>query len=220
MLKAFIFDIDGTLIDSNDAHAESFVAAFEKFGKSVKFEELKPLIGMGADKVLKKFLSESEIKDFGEDLKEYRKEIFLKDFLPQIKIYPKLCELFEKIRRDGKRIVLASSASDKELKKYKEKLNISDLLEDETSSDDAEESKPDPDIFQAALDKLKSVKNDEVLIVGDTPYDAEAAMKADLKIIGVESGGWSRAKLSEKGCVQVFRDIAEICDDYEKVKNL
>jgi HAD superfamily hydrolase (TIGR01509 family) len=216
-IKAVIFDIDGTLIDSNDAHAESFVAAFKKFGKTVPFVEMKWLIGMGADKILEKYLTEKEIKDFGEDLTDYRKKIFLQDYLPELKIFPKMRKLLEMIRADGKRIALASSASDEELEKYHELLKIDDLLDKETSSDDAEESKPEPDIFLAALKKLKNVEKREAIVIGDTPYDAEAARKANLKIIGVKSGGWSRERLLEKGCLEVYENIGEIFENYENV---
>jgi HAD superfamily hydrolase (TIGR01549 family) len=216
-IKAVIFDIDGTLIDSNDAHAESFVTAFKKFDKIVPFVELKWLIGMGADKILEKYLTKTEIKDFGEDLTEYRKQIFLRDYLPELKSFPKMCQLLEKIKSDGKRIALASSASEEELKKYHELLKIDDLLDKETSSDDADESKPEPDIFLAALRKLKNVEKHEAIVIGDTPYDAEAAKKAKLKIIGVKSGGWSRERLLEKGCLEVYENIGEIFENYEKI---
>lgn len=217
IIKAVIFDIDGTLIDSNDAHAESFVSAFKEFGKTVSFVELKWLIGMGADKILEKYLSKNEIGDFGDDLTEYRKRIFLRDYLPKLKTFPKLRALFEKLSGDGYKIALASSASDEELEKYHELLKIDDLLDKETSSDDAEESKPSPDIFQAALKKLKNVKVPEALIIGDTPYDAEAAVKAKIRIIGVKTGGWSEDKLFEKGCIAVYENISEILKNYKEI---
>jgi HAD superfamily hydrolase (TIGR01549 family) len=217
LIKAVIFDIDGTLLDSNDAHAESFVAAFKKFGKPVSFVELKWLIGMGADKILEKYLTEKEISEFGDALTEYRKRIFLRDYLPQIKTFPKLRALFRKLAADGKKLALASSASDEELEKYHKLLKIDDLLDKETSSDDAEESKPDPDIFLAALGKLKNIEKKAALVVGDTPYDAEAAGRAKLRIIGVKSGGWSRAKLLEKGCSEVYEDIGEIFENYVNI---
>lgn len=217
MIKAVIFDIDGTLIDSNAAHAETFVKAFAEYDKKVSFEEIKKLIGMGSDKILEKYLSKSEIEEFGDDLTEYRKKIFLENYLPEIKTFPKLHELLKKIKANGKKIVLASSAGDEELEKYKKLMKIDEFLEEETSSDDAEESKPAPDIFQAAFDKLKNVEKTEVLIIGDTPYDAEAAKKAGIKIYGVESGGWSRENLLEKGCEKVFLDIAEIYRNYKTI---
>jgi len=217
LIKAVIFDIDGTLIDSNAAHAESFVRAFKKFGKDVPFEELKCLIGMGADDILEKYLEKDEIEEFGEDLKEYRKKVFLEEYLPEIKVFPKVRELFERLKADKKQTALASSAGEDELKEYKKLLNLGDLIEKETNADDADEAKPEPDIFLAACNKLKNVEKENVLVIGDTPYDAEAATKAKLKIIGVESGGWTREKLIETGCAEVYRDIAEIFENYEKI---
>lgn len=217
MIKAVIFDIDGTLIDTNDAHAESFVKAFEKFGKTVSFVELKWLIGMGADLILEKYLSKSEIKKFGKDLLEYRKQIFLKNHLPKTKIFLNLKEFFKKLNSDKIQIALASSASDEELEEYKKKLKISKYLNEEITSDDADEAKPAPDIFQAALEKLKVINKDEALIIGDTPYDAEAAVKAKIKIIGVKTGGWSEESLKAKGCSEVYESIAEIYKNYEKI---
>ena len=219
MIKAVLFDIDGTLIDSNDAHAESFVEAFKKFGKTVSFIELKWLIGMGADSILEKFLSKNEIKKIGKDLLEYRKQIFLTDYLPQTKTFLNLKELFEKLHSDKILIELASSAGDEELEQYKKKLKISKYLSEETTSDDAAEAKPAPDIFQAALGKLENVKVEEALIIGDTPYDAEAAGKAKIKIIGVKTGGWSEEKLKSKGCFEVYENIGEIYKNYDNVFN-
>ena len=217
MIKAVIFDIDGTLIDSNDAHADSFAEAFKEFGKTVSPEELKCLIGMGADDILEKYLSEAEIKKIGESLKERRKNIFLEKYFPELKTFPKLRQLFEKISEDGKQIALASSASEEELEKYKKLLKIDDLYEEETNADDAQNAKPEPDIFLAAFRKLKAIEKNDVLVIGDTPYDAEAAVKAELKIIGVNSGGWTTEQLLESGCARVYKDIEEVFARYKEV---
>lgn len=219
MIKAVIFDIDGTLIDSNDAHAKSFVEAFKKFGKTISFIELKWLIGMGADLILEKYLSKSEIKSFGKDLTEYRKQIFLKKYLPKIKTFLNLKDLFTKLNSDKIQIALASSAGDEELEQYKKLMKISKFLSEETTADDAANAKPAPDIFQAAIGKLKVVKKTEALIIGDTPYDAIAAVKAKIKIIGVKTGGWSEEKLKAEGCFEVYENIAEIYKNYEKIFN-
>ena len=217
MIKAVIFDIDGTLIDSNAEHAESFVEVFKEYGKTVAPGELKCLIGMGADDILKKYLSETEIEEFGEQLKERRKNIFLEKYFPALKTFPKLRQLFEKIGEDGKQIALASSASEEELEKYKKLLKIDDLYEEETNADDAQNAKPEPDIFLAAFEKLKNVEKKEVLVIGDTPYDAEAAVKAKLEMIGVNSGGWSTEELLKAGCTKVYKDLEEIFVRYDEI---
>jgi HAD superfamily hydrolase (TIGR01549 family) len=204
-------------MDSNAAHARSFVEAFGQFGKKVAFEDLICLIGMGADDILEKFLTKNEIEEFGKDLKEFRKSIFLKRYLPEIEVFPNVRELFERLKADEKQTALASSASEDELEKYREKLNLSDLLDEETNADEAENAKPEPDIFLAAFQKLKRAEKENVLVIGDTPYDAEAARKAKLEIVGVESGGWSRGKLLEKGCSEVYENIGGIFENYEKI---
>ena len=217
LIKAVIFDIDGTLLDSNDSHADSFVKAFKRYAKDVPFAELKCLIGMGADDILGKYLSEQEIEKFGGELKEFRKQTFLKDYLPKLEVFPIVTELFERLEADGMQTALASSASEEELEEYREKLKISHLYEAETNADDADNAKPEPDIFLAAFDKLKNVEKENVLVIGDTPYDAEAAGKAGLKIIGVESGGWTREKLLASGCAEVYKNVAEIYENYEPI---
>jgi phosphoglycolate phosphatase-like HAD superfamily hydrolase len=125
-------------------------------------------------------------------------------------------QLFERIRQDGKRVALASSAKGDELKTYKKIAGIDDLIETETSSDDAERSKPYPDIFHAALAELGDVAPDAVLVVGDTPYDAEAAGKANLRTLGLLCGGWSDNDLRKAGCVAIYRDPAELLELYDE----
>ncbi len=216
MIKAVIFDVDGTLIDSVDYHAEAWQKAFKKFGKNIQFYELRRQVGKGGDTFLPVFLNKKEIKEFGKKVEEARGEIFKKQYLAKVKPFPKVRELFLKIKADGKRIVLASSANKDELEAYKEIARIADLIEEETSTDDAEKSKPEPDIFIAALRKLKGVKASEAVVVGDTAYDAEAATKARIKVVGVLSGGWARAELLKTGCAEVFQDAADILENYKK----
>jgi len=135
--------------------------------------------------------------------------------MPEIKAIPGCRPLLEHLLRDGKKIALASSAKEDELAKYKQIAGIEDLINAETSSDDAEKSKPDPDIFQAALKRL-GMNPDECLAVGDTPYDAEAAGKIGLRTIGVLSGGWTEHDLRQAGCIAVYRDVAHLLDHYDK----
>lgn len=216
MIKAVIFDIDGTLIDSVDAHAEAWQKAFKKFGKDIQFYELRRQVGKGGDTFLPVFLLQKEIREFGKKVEEARGEIFKKQYLSKIKPFPKVRELFLEIKSGGGKIALASSAKEDELEEYKKIANIGDLIEEQTSTDDAKASKPEPDIFLAAIKKLNGVKADEAVIIGDTAYDAEAAVKARIKVVGVLTGGWARSELLKTGCAEVYQDAAEILKIYKK----
>ncbi len=213
MIKAVIFDIDGTLIDSVDAHAESWVGTFKEFGKEISLEEAKKFVGMGSDQFLGDYFTKEEVEEKKEEIDKYRSELFAKEYMEKIKPFPKVRELLLKLKKDGIKIALASSATEEEVEKYEEIADIKDLVKKKTSADDSEESKPEPDIFQAAWDKLGKINKQDIVVIGDTPYDAVAAKKAGLKIIGVLSGGWAKEKLIQAGCAEVFEDIAAI---YEK----
>ncbi|MCA1623548.1 MAG: HAD family hydrolase [Acidobacteria bacterium] len=217
MINAFIFDIDGTLIDSVEAHAKTWVKTFNVFGKKIELAEAKKLIGMGGDQFLSSYFSKDDLEKNEEKIEKYRSDLLMKEYLQQIKPFPKVRELFKKIKGGGKKIVLASSARKEEVEAYKKIAAIEGLIDEETSTDDAEESKPEPDIFQAALQKLKKIEKNHIVVIGDTPYDAIAAKKVDLKIIGVLTGGWTREKLLQTGCSKVYRDIAEIYENYESL---
>src|SRR4028119_1804236 len=116
------------------------------------------------------FFSEEELGRFGEEMEKFRGDLYKREHLSRVRPFPQVRELFERIRRDGKRIALASSAKRDELKVYKELARIADLTEEETPADDAEKSKPHPDIFEAALGALGDVRADEAIVIGDTPY--------------------------------------------------
>ncbi len=217
MIEAFIFDIDGTLIDSNDFHARAWQKAFVEKGFDFPFEKVRSQIGKGADTLLPVFLSKEEIEKYGDELADLRGEIFKNEYLDRVKPFPKVRELFQKIKADGHKIALASSANEDEVEAYKKIANIADLVEKTTSADDAEKSKPEPDIFHAALELLGNPKSENVLVVGDTPYDAEAAGKAHLKIIGVLCGGFAKADLERAGCAAIYSDPADLLKNYREL---
>ncbi|HVF43532.1 MAG TPA: HAD family hydrolase [Pyrinomonadaceae bacterium] len=215
MVKAVIFDIDGTLIDSVDLHARAWQEAFAHFGRQFSFEKVRYQIGKGGDQLLPVFLSEREIEEFGDELTEYRGELFKREYLPRVVVFPRVRELFERVLAGGKRVALASSANKDELKEYKRIADIADLVDEETSADDAERSKPHPDIFEAALSQLGGVEPSDAIVVGDTPYDAEAALKAGLQTIGLLSGGFPEEDLRAAGCVRIYKDAAELLAGYD-----
>jgi beta-phosphoglucomutase-like phosphatase (HAD superfamily) len=141
--------------------------------------------------------------------------LFKKEYLSQVKPFPQGRALIERLLADGFRIALASSAKGEELKTYKEIAQITDLLETEASSEDADKSKPDPDIFLAAVKHLK-VLPQECAAVGDSPFDAEAAGKAGITAIGVLCGGFPEQELRKAGFKDLYKDPADLLQRYEQ----
>ncbi len=216
MIKAVIFDVDGTLIDTVDLHAQAWVEALKQFGVEVPFEDMRVQIGKGGDQILHGLMPPDMVENRGEEIQHHRAMLFERDFLHRAKPFPGVRELFQRIKASGQRAVLASSGKADEVARYKEIAGIADLIDDATSSDDAERSKPFPDIFEAALAKLDGIGPDEAVVVGDTPYDAEAARKAGLQSIGVLSGGFPEEALRSAGCIAVYAGPADLLQRYDE----
>ena len=216
MIRAVIFDVDGTLVDSNDLHVEAWREAFRRYGKELGFDEVHRQMGKGGDQLMPVFCSEEELDEFGEELERHRVELFAGRYLPRVRPFPRVRELFERIKADGLQIALASSAKEEELEQHKKTMRVGDLLEAATSADDAERSKPHPDIFEAALAGLDGVRPEEAVVVGDTPYDAEAAAKAGMRTVGLLSGGFTEEALRGAGAVAVYRDVSDLLDRYDE----
>ena len=215
-LLGFIFDIDGTLVDSNELHVDSWDRAFQRFGKQFSREQLRAQIGKGSDQYLPEFLTPEEIKRFGKELDEYRSELFKKEYLPKVQPFPKVCELFQRIHDDKKRIVLASSGKKADTKYYIDLLKIGDFIDAYVSGDDADSSKPAPDIFAASLEKLGDMSPANAVTVGDTRFDIEAAKKADLQTIAFLCGGTSESVLRQEGAIAIYRDPADFLARYDQ----
>jgi HAD superfamily hydrolase (TIGR01549 family) len=209
MPKAAIFDMDGTLLDSVDLHALAWQEALQKFGHDVSFEQARSQIGKGGDKLIPVFLTADEQRDHGKEMEEWRGKRFKTEYLPLVRPFSMVPDLLRRVRGAGLRIAVASSAKKDELEKYFEIARITDLVEVSTSADDAEESKPAPDIFEVVLSKLK-IAGAEAVAVGDTPYDAEAAGKAKIATIGVLCGGFTECSLRQAGCVDIYQGPATL----------
>src|SRR5436190_3632089 len=216
--RAFIFDIDGTLVDSNELHIDSWDRAFRHFGKGFPREALRAQIGKGSDQYLPEFLTPEEIKRFGKELDQYRSQLFRKEYLPRVRPLPKVRELFQRILDDDKRIMLASSGKEEDTKYYIEDLlKVDDLIEGYTCADDADRSKPAPDIFTAALDKFGDVPPNNDITVGDTRFDIEAAAKAGLATIALLCGGTDENVLRKTGAIAIYRDPADVLAHYDRL---
>jgi len=217
MIKNVIFDIDGTLLDSNDFHASAWLQAFDAYGIKVSLKKLRQCMGKGADHLLPEFLSSREIKEIGKDLDKLSGEIFKRKYFAKVRPFPKVRALFKQIRKNGARIALASSADSKEVEKHKKIARIQDLVEKSTSADDANRTKPSPDIFHSALKLLGHPKPDSVLIIGDSPFDAIAARKAKIRVIGLLCGGFSKKVLTANGCCAVYKNPADLLKNLETI---
>ena len=224
MIEAVIFDIDGTLVDTVDFHAQSWERTFTHFGYQIPYEQIRLQIGKGSDKLMPVFFSLEELNQSedgqsptcGERMRDYRRELYKREYHSRIKAFPQVRELFMAIKADGKLLALASSATKDDVAAYTQILNIEDLIDAATTTTEVKSSKPDPDLFFVTLDKLGNVAPNNVIVVGDTPYDAEAAGKANLRTIGVLSGGFAEENLRKAGCIAIYQDIADLLAHYDE----
>jgi HAD superfamily hydrolase (TIGR01549 family) len=209
--EALLFDVDGTLVDSVDLHARAWQEAFAHFGKRVAFETVRSQIGKGGDQLMKELLTPEELERRGEEIERYRSDLYKREYFDKVRGFPRVRELFQELLRRKLRIALASSAKGDELSKYEKIAGIEDLIETETSADDAERSKPHPDIFEAALERLApGADKQRVYVIGDSPWDAIAARRLGVRAIGVLCGGFPEADLRKAGCVAIYRDPADL----------
>ena len=212
-LRAVLIDIDGTLIDSNEAHARAWADILRPKGfDEVTWQRVLPLIGMGGDKLLPELTGIDPESPRAKKLFKERTAHFMSTYAPAIRAFPKVRELFEALQARGLKRVIATSAGEEELDTLLDRAGIADLVTRETTSDDAEGSKPDPDIIEAAL-KKGGVTADEAVMLGDTPYDVEAAARAGVPTIAVRSGGWGDEPL--RGAIAIYADVAELLGDLE-----
>lgn len=206
-VRGVILDVDGTLINSNDAHARAWVDALADSNIFVSFTQVRGLIGMGGDKLLPALASIDEASDLGQRISSIRGEIFRRQYLPHLKAFPKTRELLLHMRDCGQTLAVASSAKKEELEPFLELANVRDLVTAAASSSDASSSKPDPDIVQAALDQLQ-LQPTQVVMLGDTPYDIEAAGRAGVGTIAFRCGGRSDADLA--GAIAIYDGPADL----------
>jgi HAD superfamily hydrolase (TIGR01509 family) len=200
-LKAVLFDVDGTLVDSNDAHAAAWVKAFSEHGVTVDPIRVRRSIGMGGDRLMPVVSDLEEESPLGTKIAERRGEIFKAEFLPNLQAFPGARDLVAAMKARGYTAVAASSAAKDELTPLLKIAGAEALMDDKTSADDADESKPAPDIIEAALERAGATPEQAVLI-GDTPYDIAAGRSAGVRVIAFRSGGWLDPDLV--GAVEIY----------------
>jgi HAD superfamily hydrolase (TIGR01509 family) len=212
-LTAVLFDVDGTLIDSNAAHAETWAHALTEHGLPRSAADVRPLIGMGSDKLLPALAGLDAESPEGRAVAQRKKQLFA-ERLPRLQATRGARTLVESLKDQRKSIVIATSADDEEMDALLQQAGVADLIPRRTSSDDAEQSKPDPDIVLAALRRAGSQPAATVMI-GDTPYDVEAAGRAGIGTIALRCGGhWSSRDLA--GAIAVFEDPAELREEWQR----
>jgi phosphoglycolate phosphatase-like HAD superfamily hydrolase len=210
--QAVIFDVDGTLVDSNEAHARAWVAAFAAEQIEVDEAAVRRAIGMGGDKLIPEVSDVDPESALGKRLSKRRGEAFSDRELAGIVPFPQVRALALRLVADGYKLAIASSAKDDELGPLLERAEIADLLVGTSSGDDVDASKPSPDIVQSALTQTGLLPG-EAIMVGDTPYDVQAAQRAGVRTVAFTCGGWSAADLG--GAIAVYADAADLLARYD-----
>ena len=213
-MRGILFDVDGTLIDSNDIHTKAWIEAFAHFGKKLKWSEVRHQIGKGGDLLVPDLLTAKEMQTFGDKVKKYRTDLFKKKYMRIIEPFPRVRENLRALKERGLRLALASSSNPDEVEYYTQLLGVEDLLAGTTSKKDAKFSKPSPEIFEAARRRTKTSR-ERTLIVGDTPYDVLAAHRSAMPIAAVLSGGFERKLL--KKAEFLFDDVEELVEKIDRV---
>jgi HAD superfamily hydrolase (TIGR01509 family) len=213
-LRGALLDVDGTLLDSNDAHAASWADVFAEFGYDIRFDHVRPLVGMGGDKLVPILTGLDHESRKGKKLTDRKKSVFNEKYLPRLRPTRGARELLEQMVARGLTLVIATSAGGDEMRMLLERAGVADLIDDATSSGDVESSKPDPDVVGAALKKGK-LRADQAVMIGDTPYDIAAAAKAGVPTIALRCGGWWD-DLSLGGAVAIYADPAELLAQYDE----
>lgn len=206
-LRGVIFDVDGTLVNSNDAHARSWVEALAAHGIDVDFARARPLIGMGGDKLLPQLCDIPSDTPQGKAISATRAQLFRERYLPRLQPFPGAKALVSKLTASGLRVAVASSAREEELSQLLRIAHVDALLEGVSSASDAQHSKPDPDIVHAALEKLE-LPAAAAIMIGDTPYDIAAARQLGIGTIALRCGGRSDQDLA--GAIAIYDDAADL----------
>jgi HAD superfamily hydrolase (TIGR01509 family) len=206
MSSAAILDIDGTLVDSNYQHALAWWRAFREQGLTLPVWRVHRHIGMGGDNLVAALAGEEFERSHGDAVREAETERY-RELIEEVQPMDGARELIEELRRREHRLVLASSAKEGEVEYYLELLGVRDLADAWTSSADVEATKPEADLVVAAMRKADTLS---AVMVGDTPWDVEAAERAEVKTVGVLTGGFSEQELRDAGAVAVFESLVDL----------
>lgn len=212
-IRAVLFDIDGTLLDSNDAHAHAWLDALRGHGTNVPFELLRSKIGMGADKLLREAADIDADSPLGRSIVERRINVLKAHYLPDIGPFVGARSLVDRIRARGLMCVAVSSAKAAEAADLLRAAAVADLLDPVITADDADRSKPDPDLVAVAVERV-SASAGECILVGDTPYDVEAGNRAGVAVIALRCGGWSDGDLD--GAIAIYDGPSDLASQLDR----
>jgi HAD superfamily hydrolase (TIGR01509 family) len=208
--SAAILDIDGTLVDTNYQHAIAWYRAFRQHDVILPVWRIHRHIGMGGDQLVEALTDASVEEEKGDDIRAAEKALYLA-LIEEVEPLEGARTLIERLKDDGKTVVLASSAKADEVEHYLDLLDARDLADGWTTSADVEETKPEPDLVKAALEKA-GVGPEDAVMLGDTPWDCKAAGAAGVETVGLITGGFSEQELREGGAVAVFASIPELLE--------
>jgi HAD superfamily hydrolase (TIGR01509 family) len=208
---AVLFDVDGTLVDSNDLHAAAWQEAFRHFGVDLPLAVIHGQIGKGGDNLIPALLPPALVEAKQKEIEAYRARLFRRDYLPRVLPFPGVRALFQKLAADGLRIVLATSSHREELDHHIALIGCADVIFASTSKDEANRSKPCPDIFEAALAKAGTRR---AIVVGDSPWDVKAACAAGLRTVALRSGGFADEDLAAAGAAAIYDGVGALARAY------
>jgi HAD superfamily hydrolase (TIGR01549 family) len=213
MICGVILDIDGTLVNSNMAHALAWQQSLQENGFDVPLERIQSLIGMGGDNLLPALVEIEKETEIGKKISERRSHVFKSEHFPTLQAFPQTRELLQRMKQAGLKLVVATSATSEEAEKLLQLAGADGLIDSVTTASDAENSKPDPDVIHAALGKLGCAP-DQVIMLGDTPYDIQAAQKAGVRTVAVLSGGWQSQDLTD--AIATYSDPADLLARFDE----
>jgi phosphoglycolate phosphatase-like HAD superfamily hydrolase len=207
-IRAVLFDIDGTLLDSNDAHAHAWLDSLRGHGRNVPYELVRSKIGMGGDKLLAEVAGIDHESVDGRSIADRRVMILKAHYLSDVGPFHGSRVLVDRLRSRGLTCAAVSSARRDDVADLLRAAGVADLMEVVVSADDAERSKPDPDLVEIALDRV-GVTASEAILIGDTPYDIDAARRAGVAAIALRcGGGWTDRQLA--GAIAIYDDPADL----------
>jgi HAD superfamily hydrolase (TIGR01509 family) len=208
MADAAILDIDGTLVDTNYQHALAWYRAFRAAGLTLPVWRIHRHIGMGGDQVVAALAGDEFEREHGDAVRDAEGDLY-GELIGEVEPMDGARDLILALRAAGTSVVLASSAKEEEVEHYIGLLDAEEIVDAWTTSADVEATKPEPDLVKAALEKASGK---DAVMVGDTPWDVEAAKRAGVETIGVLTGGFSEAELRDAGAAEVFESVRELCE--------